>query len=97
MNLEGETLLQIKNGGMPFFMTSENLYQQTKSGHHTNHSEQNITTYITLYSQQTHILNFPQQKKTIIHSQEHSEFILLNIKPSHHQKYQHCMSKLLHG
>ena len=94
MTLEG--LLQIKNGGMPLFLTSSNPCQQTISGHHTNHSKHKIITSINLYSHQTHILNIPQQKKTMKHSQDHSGFLLSNIPRSHHQKHQNNISKSLH-
>ena len=66
-----------KNGGMPYFLPYANIYQQLRAGQHKNIIEQNITTYIPFYSQQTHILNFSQQKKTMKHSQEHSEFKLV--------------------
>ena len=72
MTLECDTLLQIKNDGMPLFLTSANLYQQTRAIHHANISEHNITTYRPFYYHQTHTLKFPHQNKTIKHSQEQS-------------------------
>ena len=77
-------------------MTSANLYQQTRSIHHTNHSEYDITASLNLSSHQTHILNLPHQKKTTNHSQDNSDFILVNITPSTNQKHQNMMSNLLH-
>ena len=44
MNLESDTLLQIKNWWMPLFLTSDNIFQQTRSDNHKNYSKQNITT-----------------------------------------------------
>ena len=38
MTLEGDNHIRIKNGRMPFFLTSVNIYHQTRSGHHKNHS-----------------------------------------------------------
>ena len=55
-----------------------------------------ITIYIYLSSHQTPIPNYPQQKKTMNHSQEKYEFILLKMKlflPPSHQNY---MSSSLH-
>ena len=96
ITLEGNTLLQIQNGGMPLFITSANLYQQTIADVHKNLSENRITTSILFSFHQTHILNLPQQNKTMKHSQEHSEFILLKIKKSSNQKHQHFMPNSLH-
>ena len=87
---------KFKNGGMPLFMPSTNSYQWTISSHHTNISEQNIRKSHLLSSNQTYIIKFPQQKKTMKHSHEHSEFILVNITPSPHQKHQNRMSNSLY-
>ena len=96
MTLEGDTLLQHKNGGMSLFLLSDNFCQQTISDNHTRNSKQNIITYLILSLKQTHIINIPQQKKIMKHSQYHSEFILLKIPPFLHQKYQNHMSKSIH-
>ena len=45
----------LKNGGMPSFMPSENIYQKTRTNQHKNISNQKITTYIPLSSQHAHI------------------------------------------
>ena len=82
--------------GISLFLTSENIYQQTRAGHHPNQLEQDITTSFLWYSCQKHILNFPHQKKTTNHSQDNSDFILVNITPSTNQKHQNMMSNLLH-
>ena len=63
MTPEGNTLLQIKKVQMPLFIPSSNLYQQTGAGHHTNNSENNITTSLNLSSHQTHILIFQIERK----------------------------------
>ena len=97
MALEGYTLLQIKHGGMPFFLNYSNLYQQTRFTQHTNISNQNITIYLTFSSHQKNILKFPQQKKNARHYQENSEFILLKITSFTHQKHQNRMSNSLHA
>ena len=34
----GNTLPKIQNGGIPFFLPYEHICQQTRAGHHTNHS-----------------------------------------------------------
>ena len=81
---------------MPSFLPSENIYQQTRSGHNKNIPKHNITTYLTFSSQQAHTLNMPQQKTTMNHSQEHSEFILFKMKLFPCQKHQNHMSKSLH-
>ena len=47
--------------------------------------------YLILPSYQTQIKSLPQHKKTMKHSQEHSEFILLKITPFPHQKHQNQM------
>ena len=51
-----------KNGGMSSFLPSSNIYQQTGSGQNTNISKKSIMIYLPLSSNQTHILNLPQQK-----------------------------------
>ena len=81
---------------MPFFLPSDNLYQQRRAGHHTNHSEQNITPCLIFSSDQTQITNFLQKNKTMNHSQEHPELTLLKITPYPHEKHQNCMSNSLH-
>ena len=80
---------------MPLFLPSANIYQQTRAGQHANISKQNIKKYLPFYSHQRHILKYPPQNKTMKHSQEHSEFILLNITPSPHQKHQKPDVKLI--
>ena len=87
---------KFKNGGISYFLSSDNIYKQKISYQHKNLSENNITTYILFSSNQPHIQNFPHQRKTMKHSQEHSAFILLNITPFPHQNHQNCMSKSLH-
>ena len=79
------SLFKFKNDGMPLFIPSSNIYQQTRSIRHTNHSEQNITTSLNLSPQQTHILNFPHKNKNIKHYQEHSKLILLKTPTSPHK------------
>ena len=39
MTLEGNNLIQIKKWWYSIFLHSENICQQTRAGHHTNHSE----------------------------------------------------------
>ena len=73
--------------GCHSFCLLQIFFKKTKSGHHANDSEQNITTSLNLSSHHTHILSMPQQNKTMKHSQEHLEFILLKITPSPHQNY----------
>ena len=91
MTLEGHNLLQIKNGAIPFCMDSANNDQQKIYVHCTNLPKQNIMKYLILPSYQTQIKSLPQNKKTMKHSQEHSEFILLKITPFPHQKHQNQM------
>ena len=86
MNLKGDTLLQLKNGGITFVLPYTNLCQQIISGHHTRNSKQKITTSPNFSSHHTLILNIPQEKNNIKHSQEHSEFILLNISTFNRQR-----------
>ena len=54
----------IKNGGMPFVMPSDNPNQQTRSVWHKNLSQQHIMIYINFSSQRTPIQTPPQQNKT---------------------------------
>ena len=72
LSLKATPFFIFKNGGMPPFMPSANIYQQTRTGQHANISKQKITTYIPFSSHQTHILNFSQPKKTMNHYQDHS-------------------------
>ena len=71
MTLEGDTLIQIQKWWddiiSAFF---QNVYQQTRSRNHKNHSEHNITTSLPLFSHQTHILNFSQKNKAVDHYQD---------------------------
>ena len=92
LTYKAKLLSTFKNDRMILFMPYANLYQQTRTGHNKNISEHNITTSLHFSSHQTHILNFPQKKKTMKHSQEHSYFILLNITSFPNQKHQHWMS-----
>ena len=85
-----------KNVGMPLFMQHTNIYQQTRSDQHKNISNHNIITYIPFSSHQTHILNFPQQNKSMKHYQEYPESVLLKITPYPHQTHQNHMSISLH-
>ena len=89
-------LFRFKNGGMTSLLTSANIYQQKRAGHHTNTSEHNITTSLPLSSHQSYILNISQKKQVMDHSQEQSEFILLKITPFHHKEQQNCMSNSLY-
>ena len=85
-----------KNDGKVLFLPSANLFQKTISGHHTRNSKQNIKISLKFSSNQTHILNIPQQNKTKKHSEELSEFIFSKIPPSPHLNYQRYMSNTLH-
>ena len=67
------TFFRLKNGRMPSYLPSYNIYQQKIPGQHINISKYNITTYLPLPSHQTQILNYPQQKETMKHYQDQSE------------------------
>ena len=95
MTLEGDTLIQIQNGGMPFVPPSSNIYQQKISGRHTNISQNIIMNYLPGYSHWTRILSWPHQKKTINNSQEHSEFIFAKDDNNLPLKNQNHMSNSL--
>ena len=88
-------LFKFKNGGMTFVLPSKNLCQQTRAGHHTIKSNQKIRTSPNFSSHHTLILNTSQQKKTMKHSQENSDFILLKIPPYHNHNHQNHISNLL--
>ena len=63
-----------KNGGMPFDPPSDNNYQQTRAGEHTNHPKQQIIIYQHFLSNWKIIQSQTQQKKTINNSQEPFKF-----------------------
>ena len=90
-------LFRFKNGGMEFFLPSVNIYQQTRSGRHTNISKQKITTCLPLSSHQKYILNSLQQNKIMKNDQDHSEFTLLKMTLFPHQKHQNHMSTSFHS
>ena len=70
---------------MPFILPYTNLYQQTISSHHKRNSKQNIMTPLNVSPHLKHILNIPQKKKSLKHSQENSDSILLKIPPPPHK------------
>ena len=72
MTLDYNTLLQILKWWDAIFLTSENLYQQTKYGHHTINTKHKITISLYLSSNKTVIINMSQQKKILKHYQENS-------------------------
>ena len=86
-NLLGNTLLQIQKWWNVVFLTSANIYQQTRAGQYTDLSEQKITISLPFSFQHPHILNVPQHRKTINYSQEHLYFIVLKVTPFPHQNY----------
>ena len=49
--------IRLNNGGMPYLLPSANICQHTISDHHTNLSEQNITTYLLFSFHETNIFN----------------------------------------
>ena len=89
-------LFIFKHGGMKSFLTSANIYQQTRSVRNKNIPKQKIKTYITLSYHQKSILNFLQKNKNMKHYQEHSEFILSKMKLFPPLKHQNHMSNSLH-
>ena len=87
ITLKGNTLLQIQKWWNVVFLTSANIYQQTRAGQYTDLSEQKITISLPFSFQHPHILNVPQHRKTINYSQEHLYFIVLKVTPFPHQNY----------
>ena len=63
---------KFKNGGMSFILPSSNIFQQSRYDHHTRNSKWKIKTSLNFSSNQALILNIPQQRKTLKHSQEKS-------------------------
>ena len=85
-----------KNGVMPSFLSSANTCQKTRSGWNTNILQHIIMKYLPLSCHRKPILNLLNQNKTLNHSPENYEFILLNMTLLIHPNHHNHMSRSLH-
>ena len=76
MNLEGDALFQIQNGGIPLYPHFSNPYQQITTGQHKNHSKIYTTIYHNFFFYRTTIQSQIHQKKIRRHSEDTFEFTL---------------------
>ena len=80
LNLVGNTVLQIKNCGMPLDTHYFNPYQQTTSEHHKNDQKRPTIIYHNLFYHRTILQSQTHQNKTIRHYQYPFESTVSKIK-----------------